>query len=108
MRAPYIQNAEAVDESDEQQLGGDRVPQTQRRLDDRIEARLFATRNELVLSEAFHHVPQTRVDDELGHDHQRQRDKKSDVQVDIVEKRQNDAADRPMLVERQQEQRQPA
>ena len=94
--------------NNEQELGGQRIPQTHCRSDDRVEAGPIRVGNQVAREKLHQRPPHANVDDELRHDEERQRDEKPRVYFDVEQKGDLDVSPpRSPLPRREQQQRQP-
>ena len=101
-------DADPVDKNDEQHLGGQRIPQTHRRSDQRVEARQVGLANQVAGVELHQSPPHANVDDELRDDEERQCEKKPGVDFKVEQKGDlRGAPPRSPLQHREQQQRQP-
>ena len=97
-----------IDDSDEQELGGQRIPQTHRRSNGGVEAGPVRVGNQVAREELHQNTPHADVNDELRHDEKRQGEEKPRVDFYAEEKGGvDDSLPRSPLPRREQQQRQP-
>ena len=106
---PDDQDADAIHEGDQQQLGRHRIAQPEGRGDGGIEARHGALRNQLALEELLEQGTHALVHHQLGDDQQGHRQQEPDVHLGVVDERHRHArSPRLTLQSREHQQRQPA
>ena len=106
--APHDQDADAVDESDDQQLGDNGVAQPDRRDDRGVEPRQRGVGNEMAVEEHLRDQAHAPVNHQLRGDQQRQRHQEPRVHVDVEQERDGlGSAERLPLQQRERQERQP-